>query len=735
MAGLVIGVGASAGGLEALQALMRGVPDLLNAAWVVIQHLSPDYKSHMADLLSRHTRMPVVEATDGMLLRAGVVVVAPAASNLEILGNALVFRNRPIAQAPNLPINQFFASLAASAGPRAVAIVLSGTGSDGRIGLEAVKQAGGLALAQTPDTARFDGMPLAAIASGLVDDVLPPGAMGARLLAHAEGESSPVDPVAPVDDAALGRITEAVLKITGMDFSDYKDSTVTRRIARRMVAVGAPNESEYAARIEADPDEARTLADELLIHVTEFFRDPEVFHHLAAHVLPNLISRAGARPIRVWVVGCSTGQEAYTFAMLLAEANPPGGYTVFATDLDTAALARASAGVYPDAAAARVPERYASKYLHRRNHQCVIDRSLRSRVVFANHNITRDHPFTKIDLISCRNVLIYMNPSLQRRVLATLTHALVPDGVLVLGTSESPGELADHYRTVDPHLKLLQRRPGARIPYPMLPHAQRATPAVREPSNDALLHAALNLFLDALAPAAVLTTANLDIVRVFGNAGTLLRTPVGPPSSILTPMLPVNLQSATSLAAHRAITTGAAVSMLVEAGDALVHRVRATPLDLPGHERHLAILFERAAPPSEPSATTVAELTVDEEIRRQFDEMRRELAYVRESHQSAVEQFETTNEELQATNEELMASNEELQSTNEELQSVNEELSSVNAEYQARIGELIEANTVLDNVFNASPVGLLFVDAHMKVRRFTPNMKPWFALLDRITCR
>jgi two-component system CheB/CheR fusion protein len=722
---LIIGVGASAGGLEALERFFEAIPDDLDAAFIVVQHLSPDHKSLMWELLSKHTRMPVHEATDGELLAPRTVLTMPPRSNLEVDKGRLKLKERST-QNLNLPINQLFGSLAENFGERAVAVVLSGTGSDGRLGLEQVKQAGGMAFVQEPGTARFDGMPLAAISTGLVDGVLPPEGMGPELLrAHHNGLSPQQLPAG--DEEALRRIQQRLQAVCGIDFGEYKRATVLRRLAWRMNQLSLSELSEYARRVELEAAEVETLSRELLINVTQFFRDEDAFTALALKALPALVKRGETHPLRLWVAGCSTGQEAYSLAMLLSEQLPRSQFKIFATDVDLQALEVASQGVYSETDIAEVSPERRARFFKQRGSTWEVDRELRRRIVFAPHNIARDPPFTRIDLLSCRNVLIYMSPALQRRVLGTFAFALRTGGVLLLGSSETLGEVASRFEPLESRQKLFTRLdvPQALPERPGLasPRAPAAAPSDLQQATEA----ATRLLLDRVAPAAVLTNERLEVLRVFGNAERLLALQTGAATLSLVAMLPAALQTITHLAAQRALSTGRDV--VLAAPEAQSFAVGAVHVQCfvagRANERYLVVTFER------PQGGHDDARPLSEEAAHHLADLERELVVVRESLQATVEEVESSNEELQTTNEELLASNEELQSTNEELQSVNEELTTVNSEHQEKILELTRTNEDLDNLFDATTVGMVFLDEELKIRRFSALATQQLSLLAR----
>lgn len=732
----VVGMGASAGGLEALERFFERADTEMAVAYVVVQHLSPDHKSLMADILGKRTRLPVTEAEDGVVLEPGRVYVVPARKNLVVEGRFLRLKERAAAHTLNLPIDLLFRSLAEQQGELAMGVVLSGTGSDGRMGIEAIKEAGGLVIAQDPSTARFDGMPLSAISTGLVDLILAPDAMPAEIRRHVEGVLVGKSRQPPISEEALGRILEVLKRVSGIDFREYKPNTVLRRIERRMALLRVPVIEEYALRVEHDAAEATALSRELLINVTRFFRDEEAFAALRTPLSEAVARTAPKDQLRVWVAGCATGQEAYTVAMLLTEiANELSvrlDFKIFATDVDTEALEVASQGRYTEAQVIDItPERLA-RYFTRTEDGWLVDRELRRKIVFAPHNVGRDPPFTRLDLVSCRNVLIYLSPPLQRRVLASFAFGLRGDGILFLGTSESLGDVSDRFQVIDGHWKIFRRLPGSRGVLtelaPAATHVARLTSPEPQSETQLANETGLRLLMERVAPTSLLATDTLDLVSVFGNAAQLLRVPMGQATLNVLAMLPPSIQTIASMAAHRALSSNQestfAVSDVATTG---VNAIRVLPFTLPrGGRRYLLIAFERS---TIPSGADMPALT--DEAQRQVGELQQELAFVRESLQATIEELETSNEELQATNEELLAANEELQSTNEELQSVNEELNSVNVEHQAKIKELTELNTDLDNLFKSTHIGTLFLDQDLLIRRFTPAITAQFNVLER----
>ncbi len=721
----VVGVGASAGGLEALERLFEHVVPSADWAWVVVQHLSPDHKSMMAEILGKRTTLKVTEGADGDPLEGGRIYLVPPHANLEVRAGRLKLIGRAAGHTLNLPVDVLFRSLAEDYAEHAIGVVLSGTGSDGRAGLEAIKQAGGLVLVQDPVSARFDGMPQAAVSTGLVDAVVPAERIGDELLRLTELGRMSFAPPPETMEQLHGLLKQA----TGIDFAEYKPTTVLRRVDHRMKTLGLDDLDEYLRRLEGDRAEVLRLGDELLINVTRFFRDPPAWDLLRVQVVQALLHLPPRETLRVWVSGCATGQEAYSLAMLLIEELPAGReFKIFATDVDNAALQVAATGFYSASDVEGLSKARLGRFFVPQDKGFVVDRELRRRIVFAPHNIARDPPFTRLDLITCRNLLIYLALPLQRRVLSTFAFALKPDAFLMLGPSESLGDLGDRFRTIDGQWKLYQRLQGGRSLPPPHPTALRVNPVTSPTPSDEqqAIDASFRLLMEKVAPTSLLASESLELVSVFGNAAQLLTVPTGTASLQVVPMLPGPLQTVVIMAAHRALSTNQECSIAVTHTETGIGAVRALPVMVGANLRRFVVLaFERTA---SLASTTVS---VSDESERQVAELQRELGFVRESLQSTIEELETSNEELQATNEELLAANEELQSTNEELQSVNEELNTVNVEHQARIAELTQANQDLDNLFQSSTVGTLFLDEQLLIRRFTEPLGRVMSMMDR----
>ncbi|MFP4311174.1 MAG: chemotaxis protein CheB [Nitriliruptoraceae bacterium] len=745
---LVVGIGASAGGLDALQRVVAGLEPGLGIAYVIVQHLSPDHPSLMVEILERHTALPVARIEDQTPLKPDTVHVLPPRSEVRCAGGLLLLEDR--SGIVSTPIDRFLTSLADDQGPRAVAVVLSGTGSDGSRGARSVADAGGLVLAQDPETAAFDGMPRAAITTGAVDLILPPEEMATAIRDHADHPQvlSPTDaPVLPGEE--LGSLLSLVKQHTGTDFSLYKRATVTRRIERRMNAVGVDSIGAYLAHARDDGPELARLRKELLIGVTRFLRDEEAFTALADDHLEDLLRHGSTdEPLRVWVAGCSTGEEAYTLAILLDEARTRIGsrrqIRVFATDIDREAVEVASRGSYPIDAVTALGEERIERYFVDHGEFVTVTPQLRQMVVFAAHDVTHDPPFPRLGLVSCRNLLIYLEPALQQRVLGLLHFSLEPGGLLLLGPSETLGELASSFETLERRWKLFRRtssrQPG--LPAELRPPrigglepvqgiASLSQPVV---PDDRTIDACYRELVDTHVPPCLLVNEELQLVHVFGDAHRYLRVPRGAATLDLQRMLPGTTATLLRAAVHRALRTGdeTRYAGVLDASPEGPADVRVRPFRPTGEAARYALVF--IEPPQRPRSEEVPLTdagTLDEDVRERIEELEHALQDARETLQATVEELETSNEELQATNEELLASNEELQATNEELHSVNEELHSVNAEYQDKIDELVAVNSDLDHLFASTHVGVVFVDEHLKVRKFTAGLAGLVNLIER----
>ena len=743
----IVAVGASAGGLEALQRFFSAVHAPSHAVFVVIQHLSPDHRSMMSELLARHSELPVTEAVAGATLETDHVYLMPPGVLMTIEQERLVFEPRPL-HGVSLPIDLFFRSLAAANPAHGIGVVLSGSGSDGSAGAAVLRAAGGYVMAQTPETARFDSMPRSVIGSTNVDAVQAPDVLAAQVLAITQGRAGRLPPGELVDAVsvkpALQRLFDSLMDHAGVDFGLYKLPTMTRRIERRMLVLGCSSLADYADRVDSSQEECEALRRELLIPVTGFFRDPLAFEALTLALTDLVRALPNGRTLRLWSAGCATGEEAYSLAIAALEACTVvqrwPAIKVFATDVDQGFLNVGATGSYPAGAADALSPARREAHFTVHEDRLVVKGELRQLVLFARHNLLEDAPFTKMDLVVCRNTLIYFQADAQDKVMRRLQYALNPQGVLFLGSSESLGALQSDFQAIDsanklyrlvrPVLTALAVREGFARSSVALRHRRgdRASEAASSGSTQ-LTDSAQRLLLQSYAPLSLLVTAQRQLLHAWGPTQRFLRLPEGEPHLDAIRLLPPRLGAVASHALHCAVRERRehiAPPLRLDLDGKPVHvRVVARPLggdELP--EACALISFEEL-----PEAVALAEQRplTDGEVDR-LALVERELAEARATLQASIEELEAANEELQATNEELMSSNEELQSTNEELQSVNEELYTVNAEYNAKLDTVSALNADLDGMSQATGIATLFVDQQQNLLRFTPEAAHLFRL-------
>jgi two-component system CheB/CheR fusion protein len=767
----IVGVGASAGGLAAFEAFFSGVPagSAPGMAFVLVQHLAPDHKSLLTDLLTRSTSMEVHEVEDGVVVRPNCVYIIPPNRDMALLKGALHLLEPSAPRGQRLPIDYFFRSLAQDQRDRAICVVLSGTGSDGSMGARAIKGEGGMVMVQDPDSAEYDGMPRSAIGTGLADFVLRPPEMPAQLMdfaSRAYGRRlGPQAVSTPQVDQALKKICVLLRAQTGHDFSEYKPSTVQRRIARRMAVHQLESLEAYTSFLAATPAELEALFRDLLIGVTSFFRDPDAFQVLEEQVIPKLLSaRPPGSTLRVWSLGCSSGEEAYSIAMLLQERvqalKQNFKVQVFATDIDRQAIALARAGSYPASIAAEVSaERLARFFVAEpAGGGFRIHKTIRDLVLFSEQDAIRDPPFSRLDLVSCRNVLIYMSGELQKRLIPLFHYALNPDGFLFLGNSETVGDFAESFSAIDRKAKVYQRRGdfqvGPRVAPRLfgLPTVARdtqtpLTPAAGSTERRSLKDVTEQTLLRQLAPPAALVNARGDILYLHGRVGAYLEPPPGEVGvSNVLKMAREGLAHELTVALHKAVSTrelvwarGQRVKTNGDTTTVVDVAVRpVAPSEAPGAAREVElflVVFEEAAA-ADPQAVGSGEaapspgpspdgaLEADARVEALAQALRAKEEYL----QAANEELETSNEELKSSNEEMQSVNEELQSTNEELetskeelQSVNEELATVNVELQTKVADLSRVNNDMNNLLAGTGIGTVFVDQQLRIVRFTPT--------------
>ncbi|MGR9108184.1 MAG: chemotaxis protein CheB [Gammaproteobacteria bacterium] len=748
----IVGIGASAGGLEAFEQFFTHTPPDTGLAFVLVQHLDPTHKSILVDLVRRYTRMKVFEVEDGMTVQPDCAYIIPPNRDMAILQGVLHLIEPVAPRGQRLPIDYFFRSLAQDQQELAIAIVLSGTGTDGTLGIKAIKGEGGMVMIQAPESARYDGMPRSALNTGVGDFVLPPEEMAAQLIAYIElavgknlrKKALPLD--STEDD--LKKIFILVRSQTGHDFSLYKDNTLMRRIERRMSVNQIGETRLYVRYLQQNPLEVEILFKELLIGVTSFFRDPEAFEILKTKVIPAIFhERPRTKSVRVWVPGCSTGEEAYSIAMLIRDymANNRLDYNVqvFATDLDGEAIDSARQGIYPDSIAMDVPPNYLKRYFSHTDSSLQVEQSLREMMVFATQSITKDPPFSKLDLLSCRNVLIYMSAKLQGRVLPLFHYALNPDGFLFLGHSESLGESAKLFGEVDRRWKIFRSKGGIASHPPQIGFPLRhpdldgysapVTDPVRDGQRISFRDLTEKILLREYTPAAVLVDENNNAVFIHGSTGDYLEPARGEANLSLLAMARPGLKLDLTTALRKARNQKQDVRIegipMEKQGDGRRVDITVRLVTQPPFLRGLLlVLFKDRELPAQgaPNLEQIpANLSTDDRVR----EMEHELAATQEHLRTTIEELETSNEELTSTNEELQSSNEELQSTNEELetskeelQSVNEELMTVNSELETKVQQLSEANADMNNLLEATNIATLFLDLELNIKRFTPSV-------------
>ncbi|MFO7781671.1 MAG: CheR family methyltransferase [Spirochaetia bacterium] len=758
---LIVGIGASAGAVDTLGAFFEDIPENPGVAFVVVIHLSPDHTSTLPDLISRHTSVPAVHAENGQRVEVNRIYVIPPDTELALMNGTLHLMPRK-EQRPWLPIDSFFRTLADEAGDHAIGIVLSGTGSDGSLGLQAIKAHLGLTMAQSPESAAFPGMPQAAIDSGAVDHVSNPKGLATELLDYAahfakrrENEEDGEEEI----EEQMNKIFVILRRQIGHDFSAYKESTVQRRLKRRLDVHKVDALEEYVRYLQNSPREVELLFRDLLIGVTQFFREPEAFEKLKQSVLPELVRDRGEdEPIRVWVPGCSSGEEAYSMAITIREFLDDNGMTtpvnIFATDIDEEAIERARRGVFPIAIQRDVGERRAQRFFAQKGDSYEVAQSVRQMIVFSTQDVIKDAPFTRLDLLSCRNVMIYLKPEVQKRLVPLFHYSLNAGGFLLLGSSETVGNFPDLFSSIPGDARIYRAksvdagvyaRTGVEFPIGTR-GTDDGTRRVRRHASPVQTERVLQRFLlNRHTPPTVFVNRKREVVYIHGRTGRYFELATGMARMDIVEMA----RGAISLPLSQALRQAFREEQLVErtgirleegGSPTLVHlSVEPVREHENGPDLFAVVLTEEPLAESSEGGERSAgadesgDSATDEQVRH----LESELQATRERLQTTVEELETTNEELkssleeyQSTNEELQSSNEELESSKEEMQSLNEELSTVNNELQTKNEELARSNAEMKNFLDSLHIPIVFVDNQLRIKRFTHAVTKLISIID-----
>jgi two-component system, chemotaxis family, CheB/CheR fusion protein len=752
----IVGVGASAGGLEALDEFLGNMPAETGMAFVVIQHLDPTQKGMLPELLQRTTSMKVCQVKDRMRVKPDCVYVIPPNTSMSILHGVLYLFKPLESRGMRLPIDFFMRSLADDQNEMAVGVILSGMGSDGSTGLRAIKENNGIVAVQDPKTAKYDSMPRSAIESAVVDLVAPAGDLPKLIIDFMKRMPKLRSNLAidASDKSSLEKIIIILRNNTGNDFSMYKKNTVYRRIERRMAVHKISRISSYVQFLQENPNETDILFKELMIGVTNFFRDTPLWDKLKESVIPGIIrSHEEVSILRAWVPACSTGEEAYSLAMVFTEAveeiRPQGRVSlqIFASDLDKDAIEAARKAVYPFSIAADVSPERLSRFFNKTDEGYRIKIELREMVVFANHNVLMHPPFTKIDILSCRNLLIYLDPELQRKVLGLFYYSLKTDGYIVLGSSETLGNQSNIFSTVDSKLKIFRREAASRTTemydFPAYYSKERPASETEKQSTDHTVQniqaLAEKLLLEQFSPAGVLVNESGDIIYTSGRTGRFLEPSVGKANMNIFAMLREGLRPEFPMAFRKAVMKREKVvlnNLKVGAnGSTLTFNVTIQWIDIPKQlNGYLMVVFtEIAHPPGiirDPGKTSNTPARQKQtELEKELQQTREEMQSTHEEMQTSQEELKSTNEELQSTNEELQSANEELTTSKEEMQSLNEELQTVNAELQSKVEEYSRVDSDMKNLLNSTDIATLFLDKDLNIRRYTNQATKIFKLI------
>jgi len=745
----IVAIGASAGGLEAIHEFFDSMPDSPNISFIIIQHLSPDYKSLLVELVGRHTEMKVYEAEDHQEIQRKCVYVIPNTKLITIQKNELRLTDKQNLKMPNNAVDVFLYSLAKERRSRAIAIILSGTGTDGTKGTEAIKKEGGLVIVQDPSTAKFDGMPNSVITAGNADYILPPTAMCTEIIQHISPPPAVLYGSDKKDEQFLKTVFDLIRQESGVEFHYYKTPTIIRRITKRMMQGSFTSPDTYATFLKEHKDEVRQLGHDFLIGVTHFFRDAEAFDIIRNQVVKAIIdNKEDEETIKIWVTACSTGEEAYTIAMVvddvLEESAKNLTVKIFASDIDDEAIQFASAGVYPSSVGKDIPPHYLEKYFTGSGKSYTIIPRIRKQIVFARHNIIKDPPFIKNDLVSCRNMLIYISPALQQRIFSLLLFAAGREGYIFLGPSENSALLKKDVEEISARWKIYRKtaesKPGyyyqQGIPESFTSRTQRASRALQNKdtrSQTILWDDFRQVLMDELCYVVLYIDSNFDIQETIGPYEKFLNLPRRQLQLNLLRMMPSSISVLLSAEIRKAEKTGQKShlrNVRYKKGEEVIV---ADVFVRPGGRNNGGLptmIVLREVPAVDPGGNGFHDGNGHGQDEEYVQALESELNDTRSQLQLAIEDLEATNEELQSTNEELLSANEELQSSNEELQSLNEELITLNTEHQLKIKELLELNDDLNNYFRSTDIAQVFLDNQLRIRKFNPASARMINFID-----
>lgn len=750
----VVCIGASAGGLDAINSFFDNIDANTGLAFVVIQHLSPDHKSIMRELLSRHTDMAVFMAEHEMEIQTNSVYLIPPGKNIIIKDNKLYLLERDNSRGFSLPIDMFFDALGTEKREKAIGIILSGSGSDGSEGIKTIKSNGGFVLVQESKSAQFVSMPQSAISTGAFDYILEPSQMPEEIMKYINGEASSIEKVTPSNysEEIYIKILNIIKDYTDIDFFHYKKGTVLRRLERRMSIYGIKSLVEYLNYIDNNPHEIMALYKEFFIGVTYFFRDCEAFEIIEKQVIPKVFEKkTPGSTIRIWVAGCSIGPEAYSLAILIREylnkVNKSYNIKIFATDIDDEALNIASSGIYSAEIEENISVERLRNFFVKVGDKYQVNKIIRDMVIFAKHDLIKDPPFSKLDLITCRNLLIYLNRKMQQNILSYFHFALNQNGYLFLGGSEAIGESERFFNTVNSKWKIYSYSGDTKLPRLNNFSMNKIGSYVHEKNSGFLgyntsrvpnymeksIERVMKHLQETYIPKGLIIDEMYELVHVIGDVNNYIRIPSNKLSLNILKMIRSDLSIAVSTAVHNVLREGNELKYRniqlknLEGYTELTLIVKPF-IDEKTQKKFVTILFEEHILGDQIEHEEEFELNT--KTYQRITDLEQELKYSNENLQAVIEELESANEELQATNEELLASNEELQSTNEELQSVNEELYTVNSEYQLKIQELTEAHDDINNLLTITNVSTIFLDRNLCIRRFTPAVKNQVNIID-----